>query len=67
MKSSKIILITFILFTFEALIHYNIGKNSRDNDDKFQIYIPTTKDFCKLAGIVLVFSILNGIIVNYFT
>jgi hypothetical protein len=66
MQPIKVILITFILFTFEALIHYNIGKNSRDNDDKFQIYIPTFKDFCKLAGTVLIFSILNGIILNYF-
>ena len=45
MKSYKIMLITFILFTFEALIHYNIGKNSKDNDDIFQIYIPTLRDF----------------------
>ena len=60
-------LITFILFTFEALIHYNIGKNSKDNDDIFQIYIPTLRDFLRLAMTVFIFSFLNGLIIDFFT
>ena len=67
MKSYKIMLITFILFTFEALIHYNIGKNSKDDDDIFQIYIPTLRDFLRLAMTVFIFSFLNGLIIDFFT
>ena len=67
MKSYKIMLITVILFTFEALIHYNIGKNSKDDDDIFQIYIPTLRDFLRLAMTVFIFSFLNGLIIDFFT
>ena len=67
MKSYKIMLITFILFTFEALIHYNIGKICNDDDDIFQIYIPTLRDFFRLAMTVFIFSFLNGLIIDFFT
>ena len=64
MKSYIITSITFLLFTVEALIHYNIGKNSKNS--KFQIHIPTIKDFIQLSGTVFLFSVLNGVIIEYF-
>jgi hypothetical protein len=65
MKLSALIIaiVTFILFFFEAIIHYNIGKNG----NKVGIYfdIPNKSELLNIAFIILFFSILSGLISGY--
>ena len=53
---------TFALFMTEALVHYNMGVSETEPDHKFTI--PKRKDFTKLALVVGIFSIMNGVIIN---
>ena len=53
---------TFALFMTEAIIHYNMGVQADEPKDKFQI--PKGHDLGKLALIVGIFSVMNGVIVN---
>ena len=55
--------VTFGLFFGEALLHYNLGVHKDPLEGK-KFVLPPTKDIAKLAGIVLAFSALNGIIIN---
>ena len=54
--------VTFGLFMTEAIIHYNYGAHKNTKDKNFKL--PPTKDFVKIAGIVAVFSLLNGYIIS---
>ena len=53
---------TFGLFMTEALIHYNMGVSEKEPDHKFTI--PPRRDLTKLAIVVGVFSVLNGVIIE---
>tara|TARA_R100000908_G_C3683747_1_gene101185 strand:- start:108 stop:323 length:216 start_codon:yes stop_codon:yes gene_type:complete len=53
---------TFALFMTEAVIHYNMGVSEKEPDHRFTI--PKKQDLTKLAVVVGIFSILNGVIVN---
>ena len=59
-----VFLSTFIVFSLESFLHYNIGKNGLT-----KINIPTTLETCEIIGIVLLFSginaVLSKIIYNY--
>lgn len=52
-------LVTFGVFTTEALLHYNLGARKNPNETR-KFVLPPPKDFAKLAGIVLVFSVISG-------
>ncbi len=54
--------VTFGLFMTEAIIHYNYGAHKHTKDKNFKL--PPTKDLVKIAGIVAVFSLLNGYIIS---
>jgi len=54
-------LVTFSVFTAEALLHYNLGARKDPNETRKFVF-PPPKDFVKLAGIVLVFSVISGVI-----
>ena len=59
-KSDLIIFIsTLITFSFEALFHYNIGKNGMT-----KIEFPSISNIIKLIGVVVFFSYLNTLISN---
>jgi len=62
MKWIIVTITTFILFTLEAIIHYNIGRSK--GDTKFKLYLPTFSEMLKISGTVLIFSILNGCITH---
>ena len=53
---------TFAIFMTEAVIHYNMGVSEKQPDHRFTI--PKKQDLTKLAVVVGIFSILNGVIVN---
>ena len=55
-------IVTFGVFMTEAIIHYNFGAHKHTTDKKFKL--PPTKDLAKIAGIVAVFSLLNGYIIS---
>ena len=67
-----ITLSTFILFSCEALLHYNIGKNSENinnsknqsnqTNNKIYFYIPNWLETKYLLCTILIFSVLNGVI-----
>ena len=65
-KATKVGLITFTVFMAEAIIHYNIGVR-KDNPEKNILGMPPMTDFVKLAVVVGIFSVVNGIFVNKFT
>ena len=51
---------TFSIFTFEALFHYNIGKNGLT---RFEI--PPIKNFIKIISIVLLFSFIDTLLIRW--
>jgi len=60
---------TFVLFMTEAIIHFNMGQNytkelkgEEQKQDNFKL--PDSKELIKLALIVGIFSVMNGVIVN---
>lgn len=53
-----VFLVTFVLFTIEALLHYNYGHES----EKF--VLPDIKTFIEMISIVFVFSLLTSYIVK---
>ena len=59
-KDLIIFISTFITFSFEAILHYNIGKNGMT-----QIVFPGLFDIIKLAGVVMVFSLANTMLSNF--
>ena len=58
-----VLISTFVLFTTEALLHYNIGKNA--DSKSYHIYCPSLHEFFKICLVVFIFSVLNTIIVNF--
>lgn len=63
MKDRNIVaLVTFTLFSAEAYAHYVVAKN--EGKEKFKFYVPTLNTTLKNIGVVGVFSILNGILVE---
>jgi len=64
-KQRKIILITAVVFLTEAIIHYNIGVNKGKETFKFEL--PPTKEFVRVAGVVLVFSIISTKLIQHYT
>jgi hypothetical protein len=64
-NAQKIGAITFTVFMAEALIHYNIGVHK---DEKIQGFVfPPSNDLLKLALVVGVFSIVNGVMIQKLT
>ena len=57
MKSVFVFLTTFILFIFEAFIHYNIGHQEK------KFVWPSGKEILKIFGIVGIFSLINAVLV----
>lgn len=53
---------TFALFMTEAIIHFNMGIKKDDPKKKFTW--PDKKELGKLALVVGIFSIMNGVIIN---
>tara|TARA_R110001592_G_scaffold251909_1_gene514598 strand:+ start:243 stop:446 length:204 start_codon:yes stop_codon:yes gene_type:complete len=63
-KEKKTIAIIGSVFLVEALIHYNIGVNKEK--ETFKLELPPTKEFLKIAGVVLVFSVLSEKIIQHY-
>ena len=70
-KNINLIIISFCVFLFinllENLIHYNIGRH-RDKDS-ILLTNPSKKDWIKIAFIMVIFAILQGLltfIFNYY-
>jgi len=55
-------LITFTLFSAEAYMHYNTAKN--EGKKEFKWYKPSTQTTIRNLGIVGLFSILNGYVIE---
>jgi tetrahydromethanopterin S-methyltransferase subunit D len=55
-----IFIVTFILFFFKAMIHYNIGKNGKP-----YFHIPDKNELIHITYTVFIFSILSGVISSY--
>ena len=51
---------TFIVFSLESFLHYNIGKNGLT-----KINIPTTLETCEIIGVVILFSGINAILSKF--
>lgn len=66
-KSTHLIIISFMVYIFvnllENIIHYNIGKSS---NKKVEFYLPTKKDWIKIAVVMCVFALLQGVLTVYF-
>ena len=51
---------TFIVFSLESFLHFNIGKNGLT-----KINIPTTLEACEIIGVVLLFSFINALLSKF--
>jgi len=65
--SLHIIAVSFLIYIFvnlfENMIHYNIGRFS-GKETKFDL--PSKSDFIKIAVVMCVFALLQGILTSYF-
>lgn len=61
-KATKIGLITFGVFTAEALIHYNFGHKKENEKNGKHFCLPPAPEMLKLMAVVGIFSVLNGVI-----
>lgn len=57
-----VFVVTFFLFTIEALLHYNYGSENLKKDNKFNF--PDNKNFMKILSTVFIFSYLTSLIVR---
>lgn len=55
-----VFIVTFCLFSIEALLHYNYGKG-----DKSQFHLPDKKTITQIIITVAFFSLLNSYILRY--
>lgn len=51
---------TFIIFSLESFLHYNIGKNGLK-----RLNIPTALESCEILGVVFLFSGINAILSKF--
>lgn len=56
-----VFLVTFFLFTFEALLHYNYGKKTENNE---RFIFPEFNEFIKIITTVFIFSYIASITVR---
>lgn len=62
-RTAIVTAVTFTLFMFEAMFHYNIGKNGgRDADGELDVHLPSWRELLTIAAIVFAFSVANGAI-----
>jgi hypothetical protein len=65
--SIHLIIVSFLVYLFvnlfENLIHYNIGRFS---DKETKIEMPTKKDWIKIAVVMCIFALLQGLLTYYF-
>jgi hypothetical protein len=65
--SFHIIAISFFVYIFvnffENIIHYNIGRFS---NKETKLEVPSKKDFIKIAVVMCVFALLQGLLTNFF-
>lgn len=65
--SFHIIAISFFVYIFvnlfENIIHYNIGRFS---NKETKLEVPSKKDFIKIAVVMCVFALLQGLLTSYF-
>lgn len=59
-KENIIIMVTFVLFFIEAMIHYNIGARSQDKSRG--IRFPQSRELIQIVITVFAFSSLSGFI-----
>ena len=64
MDKNSIILITFLVFMVEAIIHYNVGKKDTEQGEETQWFLPPNKSLKKLVLLVGVFSIVNAYLIG---
>ncbi len=73
-----VLVVTFILFFIEALLHFKVGLESGKNRllqqkehtiiDVFgmiNIHVPDKEEFIEIVKVLSIFSILNAIVSNY--
>lgn len=58
-----VLLTTFVLFSSEALLHYNIGKSSSLSLNTLSF--PSLMETIEIVTVVFVFSLLNSYLVGY--
>ena len=51
---------TFIVFSLESFLHFNIGKNGLK-----KLNIPTALEACEIIGVVLLFSGINAFLSKF--
>ena len=56
----SVFLITFCLFFFEALLHFNIGKGTLFS-------LPSMGELFKISGVLAVFSWLNSVLISKYS
>ena len=58
------VLVYAVINMIENYIHYNIGRNA-NTMNSFEFFAPSTLDWAKIAGIMLGFALLQGILTTY--
>jgi hypothetical protein len=73
-QSLKIVVISFFIFLFinliENIIHYNIGKYSKDargeNGSFLHFNMPNNTDWMKIVFVMVIFALSQGVLTAFF-
>lgn len=65
-KNNVVLISTFIIFVFEAIVTFMVGKMSNQTDTKMSLpnLLPSPKDLLKIIIVVGTFSMINHIVVK---
>lgn len=69
-KGITLVIISMVVFgilnLIENMIHYSIGRSYNQEDGKFFFNFPTLNDFMKIIIVMVIFSLAQGLITEYF-
>ena len=69
-KNVHLMVVSFVVYLFvnlfENLIHYNIGRSSKNGDKNQEIKIPSKEDLLKIIVVMIIFAALQGALTYLF-
>lgn len=69
-KNVHLMAVSFVVYLFvnlfENLIHYNIGRLSKNGDAHKEIKLPSKDDLFKIVIVMLIFAGLQGLLTYWF-
>ena len=69
-KNVHLMVVSFVVYLFvnlfENLIHYNIGRLSKNDEKHSEIKLPSKEDLLKIIVVMMIFAALQGVLTYWF-